>query len=463
MANPSEAWEQAQGRHVNQMHGVIGLLREASRTAKVPGEDQNGFSNRAVHEGRRAFFQAVDSIKFDQKTGKASFVLPGVRLGDDEDSGMQVCSAGMGDDSRDRRGGNSVENDGSLSMEDYDSDFNSSESDHGGLLSSGRIVSPNMNTDHPGTLQHPSKASVKIAGTQQHASTATGPRTRGTEGFSGHEPQKVSSSTGVLIKRELSVDYSPIRARQANNLTLDKAIATEVSPDEADVIPAITKLEKLLASLKLTAIQKGFKSFGHFARVLNTTTERVSAGLPKQWIVRFPITTAHSGRRKRGTRTRSSQGQEHRSVPRPYERRVGLEHDSGECWVIPRDEFTSSQSEQVPDLPEYFHGASKYEQIAFRRHMLKCKTMKQLIDWMNTIKSQSTGYYNTAIDNVQEICKAQSGLTPPNPFPDNAVLLGALQVALNEGCDVQDTLHWKEWQDSLSAGPSNTNVLPTES
>ena len=152
MANPSPAWEQVQERHVNQMYAVIGLLRATSRTASIPGEDQNGFSRRAVEEGRRAFYEAVDNIKFDKKTGKANFVLPGVNLEDEEDSDTQVSSADIEDCSIDGHRGSSVYTSyGSLSVENHDSDIVGSEeeeADQGGSVSLGRSSSTEVSSDN---------------------------------------------------------------------------------------------------------------------------------------------------------------------------------------------------------------------------------------------------------------------------------------------------------------------------
>ena len=274
----------------------------------------------------------------------------------------------------------------------------------------------------------------------------------GADGLSSHEPQRVSSSTGVFIKGEHSDDHSLSRARQVTNLLLDQAINSEVSSDDADIVPDITRLQKLLADLKVTAENGGFGNRAEFIRVFKTGAGRVFVGRARPCIIRLPAMNAQSGKRKRRVMEMNDQGKRDHgakisgSAARSPEQGDDLEDGSDEPRVIPRDEFISSQSEQVPDSPDSSHRASYDDQDNFRTGMLKCKTMEELIVWMNTIKSQSLGYYNAVIDNVEEISKAKSRIAPSEPFPNHDILQGALEEDREYCRDVQHTWQWICWR-----------------
>ena len=459
MTNPSQAWEQAQERHITQVRGVVWTLREASRVAKIPGEDQNGFSKRAIEEGRRAFFRAVDSIKFGKEaneTNKPNFVHTGVKLEDDKGIEMEIWPMDTRSDATGARLENTVINNGSEQVQNNNCHMNDSDRNKSVSKTTHHITKPELNISNGGSTVTSGGTSANIAQTGPHDSSAMQQQPEVTDLVSSHEPQISSSSSGLFIKGGSRLEFPQTCTAQVATLRPDKALATEGPIERPGILQPISAIEKRLAEYKGTAQVDGFDDHDHFADIWNADAGEVLAGLSKPIIARCVSgEPAVPSKRKLSDAEAAGQGQKDRdpkmlkSDVGSYERSGGLEDNSDELWVVSRDEFISSQLEQVPDSSTLSHEASDDEQEDSRTDQLRCKSMQDFMDWIRTLKSQAMHDYNGVIDDVKKICAAESRLSTER-FPNWMVLEDLLETVQSYGHDVHDATSWQEWQDELT-------------
>jgi hypothetical protein len=214
-------------------------------------------------------------------------------------------------------------------------------------------------------------------------------------------------------------------------------VSLAIPTNEFDIVQRITEMEELLAALKLKAWNSEFKSFDHVVRTFNANVERIARGPSKRNVARnssersiFIRQPASSRKRKRAAEKAITKGE------RPHR-----------LWSPDLTEISTQWGLiQAPDSQNNLTEASNNEKDDFRTDLFSHKTRYDLINWLNTIRSQSTGYYNTSLLCVSEICKHQSKFNPLEAFPESAVLQCAIEQALVGGCDIEDTMHWKEWE-----------------
>jgi hypothetical protein len=114
----------------------------------IRGEDENGYSELAKKEGTEEFFARVD-----KKTVKTKVKSSGVKL-EDEDSEIETWPADTGNASMHGRQISLVQNDGDISMLNYDRLFDDSESSGGGPGTTNGTTSSNRAARSQRTIQN---------------------------------------------------------------------------------------------------------------------------------------------------------------------------------------------------------------------------------------------------------------------------------------------------------------------
>ena len=469
MENPYQAWEQAQERHTTQVRGVVWTLREASRIATVPGEDQNGFSKRAVEEGRRAFFQAVDSIKFGKDVSaaqKPNIVLAAVKLEDDEDIEMQIWPVGIRRDATAARLGNTVLDIGGEQVQNNGCHINNSDSNRSVSKTTHYTTKPDSTISNGGTTVISSGISSNIAQMRSRDLSAMQKLPELADLVSSHEPQNSSSSSGLSIEGGFCVTSPRTRAAQVATF---KASATDAPTDGPGLLQTIEAMEKRLAAHKATAQAGGFRDHGHFADVWNADAGDVFAELSSPIMLRrVSEKAALSSKRKRSGGEAAGKGQKRRGAMRTETVATASGRDLSTGGVSMELQSTSSDwAAEIKRSPKLDPGEFSDDDLNeacldFRRDMWNCSTRDEIFDWLGTFKSQSMDYYKAAISNAHEIRQMLSTIAPSEPLPEPNVIRDALGEVRDVGCEVRDTRSWMEWQDSFTADPSSTTFCTTD-
>ena len=331
-------------------------------------------------------------------------------------------------------------------MLNYDGLFDDSESSGGGPATTNRTTSSNRAARSQRTIQNHGNTHRNRTRKQQHASASMG------QSSEARSTTPASEVVNLVSEGEVQMAIPnlalPVRGRSIVNVdqgcsaSMKGSIPAKVSflavpMKELDIVERITEMEELLAALKIKAGNSEFKSFDHVVRTFNANVERIASGPPKRTVARnfsnrsiFIRRSASSCKRKRAAEKAITQGKRPRRLSTPEITET----------VTQRGQARAPDSQNTPTE------ASNKEKEDFRTGLFSHKSTYYLINWLNTIRSQSTGYYNTALFCVSEIYKHQSKFYPPEPFPESSVLQGAKEQALAGGCDVEDTMHWKEWE-----------------
>jgi hypothetical protein len=259
MANPYQAWEQAQERHITQVRGVIWTFREASRIATIPGEDQDGYSKRAVEEGRRAFFQSIDSIRVEKEANKPNAILTGVKLEADKDMEMQTWPVDIRKDATGARPDNIMMNNGGEQVQINNCHMNDSDRNKIVFETTHHITKPDSNFSNSQTTVASGETSANIAQTGPHDSTAMQQRPRVADLVSSYEPQLPSFSSGLSMNDGFCLGSPQTRAAQVATFTPDKPLAIEAPIERPGILQTLQAMEKRLAAHKVTAQRDGFE------------------------------------------------------------------------------------------------------------------------------------------------------------------------------------------------------------
>jgi hypothetical protein len=529
MANTTQVWNQAQKHFTEQMSQVVGLIREAVRTMKIPDENEHSFPERVVRKARRMFIEMADNYIHTPITNAPNKTPSGVLI-KDKDPEIQLWTPKTLVRSTAASGSVSDDCEEYNTMIIHGGELIDLVSDDEDLGETAEIRRLNPATGNQRTFQVATNSSYRRARTQQLPMDAMNGSTR------AHPPSQQTRDVTLDINKtaetELPIHFLPVRRLGSNSYGASDMVSAGLSQpeipddmsvfDKAQMSKKIKHIRDIADQLEQKMNKKGFKNVGHFdnlarknlERALGTTFHSVGAlSLSDNQTSKASAkeTLTPLGKRRRVVNNRHgpmthyhgdsvdltndydedyavvSQGRNVVTVieftgctPEQATKYLSLsngnttlavqkffdedgeasstkaelgDHDRGQLFLKNpfADEATQPLRKQDTVPMDVAEEATNRERDDFRIALFTRKDTEDLITWLNTIRNESIGYYNTALLCISEICKHQSSFSSPSPFPEAIVLQGAIEQAVAEGCDIEDTMHWREWEAGVEA------------